>query len=93
MYIGCLILPLLVVLILVLSIIGRTANFIGTFVLYYWNKVGYFLTDCWDWVTKPFRPKPLESEFDSNYYTPTEEAPKRYDDEDGEKTDFTKVKS
>lgn len=92
MYIGCLLLPILVVLILCIAVISKVANFAGTFFLYYWNKIGFFLTDCWEFITKPFRPKPLESDFDSNYYTHTEEQPKRYSENDGDYVNFKKEK-
>lgn len=93
MYIGCLLIPIIILLVIALAVI-RSVMSMGINVLKILGyKISDMIDDIWDFLTAPFRAKPVESDIeDPNYYQPTEERPKRYSESDGEYIAYKKIK-
>lgn len=83
---GCLPLLLIILLVVVISIVRGVIN--TAFNVVY----GLYLTVC-DYLRRPFRPTPTESEIeDMNYFVETSAKEKIYNKEDGEYVSFKKIK-
>lgn len=93
MYLGCLLIPAIILIFLAISLVKGLMNMGFNILSIISFKINNIINGILDFFTAPFRDKPVESELDDpNYYRETEERPKRYERTDGEYTSYKKVK-
>jgi len=93
MYIGCLLIPAILLLFLAIAVVKGLLNMGFNVISIIGYKINSAINSFLDFITSPFRAKPVESDLeDPNYYQATEEKEKKYNDLDGDYVSYKKVK-
>lgn len=93
MYLGCLLIPIVILLFLAIIVVRDLLNMGANAISILSYKIRLLCFDFIEFFASPFKPKPVESLLENtSYYHPTEERPKRYGPGDGIYISFKRIR-